>query len=65
MSGVEQTLWGIHAGRLGDADSLFLKKHVIAIGWHEMGDLRTVGRHQEERPMTLDVAETAALRSAI
>jgi len=29
----ERTLWGMHAGRLGDADSLFLKKGVIAIGW--------------------------------
>lgn len=35
----EQTVWGIHAGRTGDADSLFLKNNVVAIGWHEMGDL--------------------------
>jgi len=32
MSNEEKTLWGIHAGRLGVADSLFLKKNVIAIG---------------------------------
>lgn len=33
------TLWGIHGGRTGDAESLFLKKHCIAIGWAQMGDL--------------------------
>lgn len=33
------TVWGIHAGRTGDADTLFLKKNVVAIGWPEMGDL--------------------------
>jgi len=35
----EQTVWGIHAGRTGDADSLFLHNNVVAIGWHEIGDL--------------------------
>jgi restriction system protein len=33
------TIWGIHAGRTGEADSLFLRKNCIAIGWAEMGDL--------------------------
>jgi restriction system protein len=32
-------LWGIHAGRTGDADSLFLKKNCVAVGWTKMGDL--------------------------
>lgn len=32
-------LWGIHAGRTGDADALFLKKHRVALGWPAMGDL--------------------------
>jgi restriction system protein len=35
----EKAIWGIHAGRTGDANTLFLKKNFIAIGWHEMGDL--------------------------
>ena len=35
----ETTLWGIHAGRTGEADTLFLKKNVIALGWNEIGDL--------------------------
>jgi restriction system protein len=32
-------LWGIHAGKTGDADSLFLKKYCVAVGWTTMGDL--------------------------
>lgn len=35
----EKILWGIHAGKTGDADTLFLKKNYMAIGWVEMGDL--------------------------
>lgn len=35
----ESTIWGIHAGRNGEADPLFLKKNVIALGWNEIGDL--------------------------
>ena len=35
----EITVWGIHAGRTGEADTLFLKKNVVAIGWTAMGDL--------------------------
>lgn len=38
MSG-EAVTWGIHGGRSGDADTLFLKKNVVAIGWAKMGDL--------------------------
>ena len=32
-------LWGIHAGRTGDADALFLKRSRVALGWPAMGDL--------------------------
>lgn len=35
----DETVWGIHAGRTGEADSLFLKQNCIAIGWDAMGDL--------------------------
>ena len=38
----EPAVWGIHAGRTGDADSLFLKDNVVAVGWHEMGDLSKI-----------------------
>jgi restriction system protein len=33
------TLWGIHAGKSGDADTLFLKKKCVALGWAKMGNL--------------------------
>jgi len=32
-------MWGIHAGRKGEAHDLFLKKKMIAIGWPNVGDL--------------------------
>lgn len=32
-------LWGIHAGKTGDANTLFLKKSRIAIGWVDMGNM--------------------------
>jgi len=41
------TVWGIHAGKTGDADALFLKKHVVAIGWDAMGDLGTLAPTRE------------------
>ncbi len=47
MSEQDKTIWGIHAGRLGDADSLFLKRGVIAIGWDEMGDVSSIGADRE------------------
>jgi restriction system protein len=43
----EQTLWGIHAGRDGEADGLFLRKKVIAIGWHEVGGISRIGNDRE------------------
>ena len=33
------TLWGLHAGKYGDADELFLQHNRIALGWPDMGDL--------------------------
>ena len=33
------TIWGIHAGKTGDADTLFRNKNCIAVGWAKMGDL--------------------------
>src|SRR5438128_7863671 len=32
-------IWGIHAGKTGDADTLFLKKNCVAVGWSKVGDL--------------------------
>ena len=38
----DTTIWGIHGGRTGDADSLFLQHDCVALGWHEVGDLRNL-----------------------
>ena len=43
----DNTIWGIHAGRTGNADSLFLKQNVIAICWNEMPDLSTIPATRE------------------
>jgi len=40
----EIALWGIHAGRTGDADTLFHGHNVVALGWPGMGDLRDYSR---------------------
>ena len=43
----DNNIWGIHGGRTGDADSLFLKKDVVAVGWDKMGDLSKLKRDRE------------------
>lgn len=43
----DATIWGIHGGRTGDADTLFLKKSIIAIGWAKLGDLSMLGASRE------------------
>lgn len=35
----DKTLWGIHGGKSGDADSLFLKKSRVGLGWVKAGDI--------------------------
>ncbi len=47
MKDTESVLWGIHAGRNGDADTLFLKKNLIAVGWAKMGDLSALKPDRE------------------
>ena len=44
---IEKTLWGIHAGKTGDADTLFLKQKRIALGWAAMGDLTALNPDRE------------------
>lgn len=42
MTNPDTTMWGIHGGATGDADTLFLKKNVMAIGWPAVGDLSAI-----------------------
>jgi restriction system protein len=43
----KQTIWGIHGGRTGDADSLFLKRNYIALGWRAVGNLSQIKADRE------------------
>lgn len=43
MKAGETNVWGIHAGKTGDADALFLQKNVVALGWAKIGDLAKLG----------------------
>lgn len=38
----DQQMWGIHGGRTGDADSIFLKEQQIGLGWQSIGDLNLI-----------------------
>jgi predicted Mrr-cat superfamily restriction endonuclease len=39
MQDNDMVLWGIHGGRTCDADTLFLRQSVVAVGWAKAGNL--------------------------
>lgn len=43
----EAAIWGIHAGKTGDAETLFLKKNCVGVGWVKMGDLSALKADRE------------------
>jgi restriction system protein len=43
----EGTIWVIHGGKTGDADSLFLKKNCVALGFAKMGDLSKITSNRD------------------
>ena len=47
MKTTDTNFWGIHAGKTGDADTLFLKNHCVAVGWIKMGDLGALKSERE------------------
>lgn len=47
MKSNETNLWGIHGGKTGDADTLFLKKNYVGLGWQEIGDLSKIAPDRE------------------
>jgi restriction system protein len=61
----ESAVWGIHAGRTGDADALFLKSNVIAVGWHEMGDLSKIACDREAYKLSVSKAYPNAKPGAV
>jgi len=48
MSEQEKTIWGMHAGSKGEANDLFLKNKLVAIGWSEMGDMSDLPKDWEK-----------------
>ncbi len=47
MADKETVVWGIHAGKTGAADDLFLKKNYVALGWSKIGDLSKLKADRE------------------
>ena len=47
MPNDEITVWGIHGGKTGDADTHFLKNNCIGLGWASMGDLSKLDTDRE------------------
>ena len=43
----EKTFWGIHGGRKGEADSIFLREKFVALGWKKLEDLSTLKPDRE------------------
>jgi restriction system protein len=43
----DTNIWGIHGGHTGDANSLFLKKSCVAIGWENLTDLSAISPERE------------------
>ncbi len=47
MTTSDQTIWAIRAGRTSEADTLFMKKKFIALGWRECGDIGQLSPDRE------------------
>lgn len=49
------TVWGIHAGSMGEAEKLFLNKShpCVAIGWPKMGNLKEIKANREDFKIAL------------
>jgi len=43
----DSIVWGLHAGKTGDADIVFLGKSFVALGWPKVGDLSSLPNDRE------------------
>lgn len=43
----KKTIWAIRSGKSGEADSVFLEKNLVGVGWAEMGDLTGIPNDRE------------------
>ncbi|MDX9980567.1 MAG: restriction endonuclease [Lentisphaeria bacterium] len=53
---MERTMWGIHGGKTGDADSIFLGAKQVALGWHELSDLSLLAASRDAFKQELEKA---------
>lgn len=44
---IEGAFWGVHAGKTGDADEIFLKKNQVALGWCKVSDLSALVQERD------------------
>lgn len=61
----ESTVWGIHGGETGDADSLFLTGNCVALGWKVVGDLSKIAPDRESFKSAVQTAFPNAKPGAI
>lgn len=61
----ESTIWGIHAGKTGNADALFKQKSLVAIGWAKMGNLSLIPGNREAYKKRYELAYPDAKPGAI
>ncbi|WP_442682508.1 restriction endonuclease [Stenotrophomonas sp. JC08] len=61
----ETTIWGIHAGKTGNADALFKQRGCVAIGWARMGDLAAIPGNREAFKKKYELAYPEAKPGAI
>ncbi len=61
----DTTIWGIHAGKTGNADALFKQKNCVAIGWAKMGNLAEIPANREAFKKRYELAYPGAKPGAI
>lgn len=61
----DATFWGIHAGKTGDADTLFLKKKEIGVGWPNLTDLTQLAPTRDAFRAAFEAAYPRAKPGAI
>lgn len=65
MAFEKPVIWGIHAGAFGEAESLFLKKRHLALGWSSMPDLSTLPPSRDAFKETLIEVEPTYKPTAV
>ena len=61
----DRVVWGIHGGRDGAAHTLFMDDGVIALGWDQMGDLRSLDATREAFKARFSVIDPGAKPGAV